>query len=943
MDLNTDQLKAIKHGGGPLLIIAGAGTGKTTVITERIKHLISSGIANSSEILALTFTEKAAAEMQTRVDQILPLGYGQLDICTFHKFCDQVLRAEALEIGLTTNFKLLTTAESVRLLRENIFDLDLDYYRPLGNPTKFVFELLTHFSRLQDEDISPNEYLKWSKNQPEEKYKELAQAFQKYDELKIKKSFMDFGDLITKTLLLFRIRPNVLKSCQKKYKYILIDEFQDTNFAQNELALLLAGSAGNITVVGDDDQAIYRFRGAAISNILGFKSHFKNVSTVVLSKNYRSCQEILDSAYRAIAFNNPDRLEVTENINKRLIAMKKGKGEIGFIHVGSVEDEAEEVVEKIKSLVEKKYQYKDIAILVRANAHADPFIKALYRANIPHQFLGPGKLLESPEILDLVAYLKLIYNFEDNASLMRVLSINHFGIPQRELVKLGNIAREENAPLFSLLTPIHLEKLDQEVAEKILNIQSLLDSHIERRHIDQPGQLLYEFVADTGILEGLLKSSSESAEVKAKNISKFFDKLKAFETNGPEVSIENLVDWLELSAELGESPRAAEVDWQEENAVNILTVHGSKGLEFPVVFLVNLVAERFPTRKRGDVIPIPDELIKESLPEGDYHLEEERRLFYVGLTRAQDKVFLTAANYYGEGVRQKRLSPFITEALGDQKTTHAVIPHLMRDPDLRTKPSVIKKIPKVHVDYLSYSQIETFRICPLHYKLKYILGIPTPPSSSQSFGNSFHATMKNFYEEIENGKKPTVKLVHNLLEKNWINKGYLNKKHEQESLEKAKRFLEHFLKEDFDPKVQPIALEQPFNINVGNIRMGGKIDRIDKKTDSLHIVDYKTGSTVMSQREADKALQLSIYALAASEIKTPPFGVKPENIKLSLMYFEDPQIITTVRTKDDLETAKSEILEIRKQIEESDFKCSGNFLCSNCEYKSFCREVEVID
>ena len=330
--LNKQQKEAVGWGEGPLLIIAGAGTGKTTVITERIKHLITSGLAKPSEILALTFTNKAALEMEERVDVAMPLGYTSMWIMTFHSFCDRVLRAEALHIGLDPRFHLMSQAQTIQFVRNSLFQFDLDYFRPLGNPTKFVGGMVEHFSRLQDEDISPQDYLTYAKKLKTEKLEmkktlELAKAYQKYDELKTKAGKMDYGDLITKTLKLFRDRPNILTGYQKQFKYILVDEFQDTNIAQNELVKLLAGKNANISAVCDDDQSIYKWRGAAVSNVLDFRKTYPKTKIVTLTKNYRSTQEILNRAYDLIQMNNPDRLEVKEEIDKRLQSKSKEKGE----------------------------------------------------------------------------------------------------------------------------------------------------------------------------------------------------------------------------------------------------------------------------------------------------------------------------------------------------------------------------------------------------------------------------------------------------------------------------------------------------------------------------------------------------------------------------------------------------------------------------------------
>ncbi|MCX6704868.1 MAG: ATP-dependent helicase, partial [Candidatus Woesebacteria bacterium] len=631
LKLNKEQQDAIKFGNGPLLIIAGAGTGKTTVITERIKYLIFSGKAKPSEILALTFTEKAAREMEERVDVAMPYGYIQMWIMTFHSFCDKILRREALHIGLDPRYKLMTDAESVQLLRKYLFKLDLNYFRPLGNPNKFLSGMLQHFSRQQDEDVSPSDYLKWiKKNDPDfSKWTELAKAYKAYDEIKVKENVMDFGDIIVKTLKLFRDRPNILAEYRKQFKYLLVDEFQDTNFAQNELVKLLVGHGpeqsrgGNITVVGDDDQSIYKFRGAAVSNIIQFRKNFPKTKVVVLTKNYRSTQEILDRSYDLIQFNNPDRLEVVEKVDKKLKSqVAKDGDEIQFIHADRVENEADLIAKKILRLIaQDKYSYKDFAILVRANNHSEPIMRALGRNGIPYQFLGPGRLFKQSEIVDLISYLKVLYDFTDSVAFYRLLSIDHFGITGRELAELGNYARKNNVSLFE-----SAEKIGGESIKKILEI---IIKHLDLAKKETAGQLLYYFLEETGLLQKLLSPESAEAEKRAKNISKLFDKLKTYEVDHEDAKVPAVVDWLDLSMELGESPLATDTDWTDINAVNILTVHSAKGLEFLVVFIVNLVGQRFPTTERREQIPIPEALIKEVLPVGDYHLEEERRLFYV--------------------------------------------------------------------------------------------------------------------------------------------------------------------------------------------------------------------------------------------------------------------------------------------------------------------------
>lgn len=969
-NLNEEQRLAVLHGSGPLLIIAGAGTGKTTVITERIVDLIEDKKIDPEHILALTFTEKASQEMQERVDIAMPYGYSLMWISTFHSFCDRILRSEGLHIGIDPSYKLMSQAETIQFIRSNLFSFDLDYFRPLGNPTKFISGLIQHFSRLQDEDIRPSEYLSWVKKSKEKltsnsrdeeiieikKWEELSCAYQKYEEFKLKEGKMDYGDLISKVLLLFRSRPNVLKYYREKFQYILVDEFQDTNIAQYELIKLLADPMRNpnITVVGDDSQSIYKFRGAAISNILRFKDDFPNTTTVVLTKNYRSLQTILDASYKLIQYNNPDTLEVRLGIKKKLVSMRKQINSdkvIEFIHTKHLENETEEVARHIHELVKKDYSYGDIAILVRANNHAEAFMKAFQRCGIPYQFLGPGKLFRQPEILELIAYLKVLYNCDDSLSFYKVLSIDSFGIDSTDIIKLLNYSKKVNKSVYEISENIDSYEEDlisEDSKQKLQKIVVMIQGHIEKIKSETAGQLLYSFISESGILQGLYSLTSESSERKAQNISKFFDKIKSFEVDHSESTLFEVVDWIDLSLEVGESPLSDDSDWNDNDAVNILTVHGSKGLEFPVVFLVNLVSLRFPSTDRKELIPIPTELIKEVLPVGDYHLQEERRLFYVGVTRAKDKLFLTASDQYSDSKRQKKISQFVFESLNETFFPEKSIVKEVTRPsfsDFKQSQKVQRKLSTapLSISYLSYSQIETFLNCPLHYKLQYLTNVPTQPSAAQSFGTSIHNALYSFYQKLKAGEKPTEKLILSCLETSWVPFGYINKDHEKTNKDVGEKYLTDFLTSDcFQNPQKVVALEEKFMFPLPKkegekpLKIGGKIDRIDV-LDSRHIeiIDYKTGR-VPEQKEVDKNMQLSFYALAASHMRTPPFPKQCEDITLSLYYFSEHKKFSTKRTMVQLNEVIDEIYAIRRQIQESSFSCTNPIFCENCEFHMFC-------
>lgn len=960
MKLNEEQKRAIEHKDGPLLIIAGAGTGKTTVVTERIKHLILKRSVPATNILALTFTEKASREMEERVDIALPYGYTQLWISTFHAFCDRILQNDAIHIGLNPGYRLITEAESIALFRKYLYSFDIEYFRPLGNPHKFIMGMLSHFSRLKDEDITASQYTKWMKstanNDEHTKWDELSRVYAQWEEIKIKEGVMEFGDLMSHTLALFRTRVSILNQYKQQFTHILVDEFQDTNVAQYELIKLLAPTAQNphLAVVGDDSQSIYKFRGAAISNILSFQKDYPDATQVLLHRNYRSTQEILDRSHQLIAHNDPDTLESRLGISKKLTKMRKVEEHpIDLIYTDRVENEADQVAVEIESLL-TSYRPKDIAILVRANTHADPFIRALRHAGIPYQFLGPGMLFRQAEVKDLIAYLKVLNSIDDAVSFYRLLTMSIWGISARDLASIIAFSKKYNLTLFesvelvsgidspsaNLANGAQLPFIGSPTRSSLTGLMKMIYRHLELVPKESAGQILYYFLEDSGILKDLTNVETTVEEQRVQNISKFFNKLKSYEISHEDSSVPAVLDWIDLATELGESPLASDTDWTQNDAVNILTIHSAKGLEFPVVFLINLIAGRFPTYNRREQIPIPESLIKETLPKGDFHAQEERRLFYVGMTRAKDRLYFTSSQYYGEGKRQRKLSPFITEALGEKAVGRAVsvvgasqlsfLDYQKKD-DPSSTPIIESRQP---VTSLSYTQIEAFDLCPLKYYYRYVLKIPTPPAAAASFGQSVHEALRSFYELLKRPEPVTGNTLIDLLDKKWVPLGYTSKSHEQRTKKGGREMLKAFYKTAFDPTKIPMSLEQFFVVRITpSLKITGKIDRIDEVDDRLEIIDYKTGR-VPTQREIDKSLQMTVYALAATDPGV--LGKTAENVILSFYFLKEQQKISTTRTRQQLETARAELVEKAKTIERSSFEPRVGKYCDFCEFRSIC-------
>ena len=1013
--LNEEQKAAVTHEAGPLLIVAGAGTGKTTVIAQRIGWLIETGKAKGDEILALTFTDKAAGEMEERADKLLPYGYLDLWISTFHAFAEKILKENALEIGVPNDFKLLNQTQQWLLVRQNLDKFDLDYYRPLGNPTKFIHALIKLFSRAKDEVISPADYLKYAKElklnadsadflknildqetikalskkekkelavQEIKKAEEAASAFHVYQRLLLENNALDFGDLINYCLELFKKRPAVLAKYRQKFKYILVDEFQDTNYAQYEMVKLLAAPRNNITVVGDDDQAIYKFRGASVSNILEFKKDFPRAKEVFLNQNYRSTQGILDLSYKFIQQNNPDRLEVklatsdkkqatsdegqTKKFSKKLIAQNNEPGLIRHLPFETVDDEVRGVLKQIVDLKEKDKTaaWSDFAILSRTNDAANYFVSVISQTQIPYQFLASRGLYNKPVILDILAYLKLLDDYHEGPATFRVLNFPVFGLDLSEINNLQHWAYKKGSSLFrALQAAVLFNEIEEEVREKFKIIVGLIEKHSRLALEKSAGEVVIAFLQDSGYLQALTRQDSVASVQAVNYLNQFYKKITDFENSSADQSVKNFLQLVELEMEAGDAGALANNLEEGPDSVKIMTVHAAKGLEFKYVFVVNLVDRRFPTGERRDPIELPDSLIKEILPEGDAHLQEERRLFYVAATRAKTGLFFTSAYDCG-GARRKKLSPFLLELknigfkIQEEKTKPGESLLSKRQEKIGgeiPEPELVNALP----EKFSFTQLKAFETCPYQYRFAHVLRVPVRGKASFSFGKSIHSTLQQFFDliiqrsivvqvdlfgdkvqssklKVQSLKSPvSLEELLEIYDNAWIDDWYANQKEQAEYKQKGKKAMTEFYKTLAGKIPVPKYLEQPFNLKITaggeEYAIKGVIDRVDELDGGIEIIDYKTGRGKTEKTlQADDKDQLLIYQLAAEQV----FSEKVK--QLSFYYLEPNAKISFLGSQKDLDKLRDKIVNLIREIRQGKFPPKPGMMCQFCDFKNIC-------
>lgn len=628
-NMNEKQMEAVCQTEGPVLILAGAGSGKTRVLTHRAAYLIEEKGVSPYHIMAITFTNKAAGEMRDRIDQIVGLGSESIWVTTFHATCVRFLRRYADRIGFDTRFTIYDADDQKQLMKDICKRLQID----TKNFSEKMF--LNAISHAKDELVDEIAYQ--SKAQGDFKKKKIAEVYCEYQKMLRKNNAFDFDDLIMKTVELFRKDAEVLEGYQERFRYIMVDEYQDTNTAQFTLIRLLASKYNNLCVVGDDDQSIYKFRGANIRNILNFEHYFPQATVIKLEQNYRSTQNILNAANAVIA-NNVGRKA------KALWTENTPGDPVTFRQFNTASDEASYIMEDIQDKVRGGYRYQDCAILYRTNAQSRLFEERFIVSNIPYKIVGGMNFYARKEIKDLLAYLKTIDNAKDDLSVRRVLNVPKRGIGATTMAKVQEYAIEHDISFYYALRGASEIPGLGKAAMKILPFVTFIQTMRSKLGEISLSDLLSEIIESTGYIKELELEGTEEAQSRIENIEELQGKLRSYEQNEEQPTLSGFLEEVALVAEVDKLDNSSDY-------VTLMTLHSAKGLEFPNVYLAGMEDGLFPS-----YMSITSDHAQEEV-------EEERRLAYVGITRAKEHLMLTCAKQrmvHGR-TQYNRLSRFIEE------------------------------------------------------------------------------------------------------------------------------------------------------------------------------------------------------------------------------------------------------------------------------------------
>ncbi|HYM51342.1 MAG TPA: ATP-dependent DNA helicase [Candidatus Limnocylindrales bacterium] len=919
-DLNAGQRAAVEHGPGPLLILAGAGTGKTRVLVERYRRLRQEGVP-AEQILLLTFTDKSAREVLERIERDDYLPTAERWVLTYHAFAQQFIQEHGWLCGLPRAFRIASAVRQWELMGAVLRSLQPSTLFHPQRPYDRIAELLKLVERAKQEMIDPASFRAWAAtlavgDDPVERaQREAAEVYATYQAALLDAGLLDFDDTIFYSVRVLETFAPVREREGRRFQYVMVDEFQDTNFAQNRL-LELTAPHRNLCVVGDDDQSIYKFRGASVANLRRFQTVFPDARVVRLEENYRSRGAILRAAQRLIA-EDPDRL------GKELSATRGEGAPVSILAAAGLLEEAEAVAGFVaRAIAENRHRPQDIAILLRANAHLQNFARALQRAGVPYQISGGRGFFQQPEIKDCLAMLRAIESPDDPICVMRLLSLPRYAMDGVRAARLALMARERGVRFFDLLADCAEDGARRLCAD--------LRRFCELRLRVGVDELFYDVMEQTRYLDlDRFMGPIERLQVSA-NVQKLNELIALFCDEHADHHLSEFLAHLDRTEAARADEEIAPIE-DSLNAVHLMTVHQAKGLEFGMVVVPHLVEGRFPATRRGEGLTLPDALLPEELPETELHLAEERRLAYVAVTRARDELLCTWAARY-EGTRDWRPSRFLTPLRGGESKDLAV-----RDVLGAPSPAVVEVARQVELPLgdlpplgsLSYTQVDTYQRCPQMYQYRFVMRLPTRPRPQMQFGRILHDALKDALGAIERDRPLTWEMVDAAYMAAWARERFCAPDQAQALQDLGRAYLRRAF--DQGDLRKPLLLEQAFSLRIDDFRLTGRIDRVDRHPDgSYEVIDYKTGSARRAT-ELQRDLQLGVYALAAKEV----FRFEP--LTLAYYYLETGERVRVdkppLRLDEDRDTIRRVADGIRREL----FPARPDRMkCQGCDFRLLC-------
>ena len=955
------QREAIEHVGGPMLVVAGAGTGKTSVLTHRIERLVREGHAQPGEILALTYTLNAADEMRDRLRKLL--GGREVQAVTFHDYCLGLLKRVHRDFGVLDEKDLWI------YLRRRMRDLHLEHYIRAANIGQFLNDLLEFVSRCHDELVTPEKYAQYveriergevpvprvakSKNVLDDaevmgRCREIARVFATMERWLEEENLGTFSHMITRAHALLYSDESVLAEARSGARFILADEFQDANFAQVRILARLAGPDANVFAVGDPDQSIYRFRGASSAAFELFQRHFPAAKRVTLEKNRRSTTPILRSAFALIDRNPPALayhrapLQSAREEEALQVGQQLASAPVSVVVLTTKDAEGPDLVSYIRDAQKKsKCKWSDFGVLYRSHYQRDEVVQELAEAGIPF-VIESMDISDTPQVRDLFACLNAVVSPGDDVSLFRVAALPRFQVnPDRLRQVLREIARENREARVIPLSAA-IERVDG--GDEVLTAVQHAREEIRRR--GAKGRAALEVIVKEFGLDAssrILRAALLFAEQwEAKKVNKTTD-------------LSELVDYLGLFREAGGVIPLTTRDevHENENAVRLMTVHGAKGLEFPHVFILRANANSFPCAYKETLVAFPRELRDaDSVTEADdktLHGQEERRLFYVAMTRARDTLRIYSRQ--GKGKANKNPDGYMRELIEDKSLSrwlHAIPAsgaQASLDIFAATSPAYptesqttlwfdLPVLDGLHTR-LSASAVDTYERCGLRFKLERDWRLSERPAAAMQYGAAIHRVLKTYFDSVNLGRPETddelIDLFRQDLAEAGIQEDYQHELYENQGVEQLRDFL---AATRLRPATKVLHTEESFEIRIGVTSVVGRIDRIDERPDgSVSIVDYKTGKA-RDQEDADESLQLSLYAIAAREKWKYNVGA------LVFHNLEENVPVITTRSEGDLLAARSRVESAAHGIAEGKFEAKPGVHCSFCAYRTLCPEKE---